>query len=188
MDSTLPGIKWLPVTHNHGGDRAMPISGIVVHLTAGRGSPRTWFDNPAAQASATYCVLRSGVIEQYFHESVVAWHAGIAAEYLDPKYTGPHKPTWPGLKPFTNPNSYLLGIENEGTVDDVWSAPQLDALTSLMADIAHRYKFPIDRMHVAGHHEIYDGHSCPGPKCPMDQIMETAADKLAAMREAVPLT
>lgn len=188
MQSTIPGIQQLPISHNHGGARPMPISGIVVHLTAGHGSPRGWFERPASRASATYCIMQSGLIEQYLDEGVIAWHAGIKAEYLDPKYIGPHKPTWTGIKPFTNPNAYLLGIENEGTVDDVWSAPQLDALTSLMADIAHRYKFPIDRMHVAGHHEIWDMHSCPGPKCPMDQIMASAAEKLAVMTEAVPLT
>ncbi len=74
-----------------------------------------------------------------------------------------------------NPNTYSIGIEHEGIGGVPWPQVQVEASARLVADICHRHKIPIDRNHVVGHHEIYAGHDCPGPGCPLDRLVELAA-------------
>jgi N-acetyl-anhydromuramyl-L-alanine amidase AmpD len=182
ITSKVPGIIWDPIVHNFSSPRLMAVSGVVVHLQAGHGDLKDWFNNPASEVSAHYQNRIDGSVKQFLAESDVAWHAGIEAKYLVPGYEGPHKPTWPYIKPNANPNQYLIGIENEGVVTDVWPDVQVEKLTDLIADIAFRYNFEVGPQTVVKHHDIWDDHICPGPLCPFDKIVKMAADKLQVLK------
>lgn len=185
VTSKVPNIICEPISHNFS-QRVTPIKKICLHETGAHGDPQSWFNNPAAEASATYCIMANGQIKQYLSEEVKAWACGLPAYMFKPNYNGPHKPSYQYMlldanNIYIDPNSYFLSIEFEKTDSEDWSKAGLKSLTSLMADIAHRYGFAIDREHVAGHHQIWDGHVCPGLGCPFDEIIITAAAKLAGL-------
>lgn len=134
--------------------------------------------------------MQTGVIKQYLAESVKAWAQGLPPEMWNPVYKGTHEIAWPYIRRQPNgwlidPNDYLISIECEKLDGDPWVDAELASLTDLMADIAFRYTFPIDRQHVVGHHDIWDGHICPGLQCPFDAILATAAAKLASIKVSV---
>ena len=193
ITSNLPGIIADPIQHyfSRRSTGVFSIQGICLHETGAHGDPQAWFNNLTAEASATYCVMQTGTIKQYLTEDLAAWACGVEASLLTPQAIAArcgktkdgvlHRVGWPYLRPYTNPNDYLLSIENEKTDADAWAPAQLDSLTSLMADIAHRYNFPIDNAHVVRHHDIWDGHICPGTGCPWDQILGMASAKLAKL-------
>jgi N-acetylmuramoyl-L-alanine amidase len=131
---------------------------IVIHI--GEGSLRSidqTFNDPGSRVSAHYCVSKAGDIHQYVDEKDTAFHAGN----ID-------RPSWTGLKPgatpgtFINPNFYTIGIEHEGFADDAWPDTQLATSAALVAEIAQRWKIPLDEDHVIRHHQIRFMKSCPG--------------------------
>ena len=140
---------------------------IVIHI--GEGSLRSidqQFNDPQARVSAHYCVSKSGDIHQYVDEHDTAFHAGN----ID-------RPSWSGLKPgatpgtFINPNFYTIGIEHEGFADDQWPEAQLAASAALVAEIAGRWKIPLDEDHVIRHHQIRFLKSCPGNVIKISDIL-----------------
>ena len=157
---------------NYGGNRH-PIQLIVVHVESGSESGTiSWFANPNAHVSAHYSVSKAGQVYSHVPENQVAWHAGLPAPCV---WNDQSKNPQPGV----NPNSYSIGIENEGYDDGKpWPDAQVQSLGALVADICKRYNIPIDRNHIVGHHEIYAGHSCPGVACPFDRIISAAASTL----------
>ena len=139
---------------------------IVIHVMDGSlAGTDAWFGQTASEVSAHYGIGLKGEVHQYVDEKMAAWHAGVA---LAPTVSLP-----PG-----NPNSYTIGIEHEGFVTKPgpapWSNLQLQASAELIADICKRHGIPIDRQHIVGHHEIYAGHLCPGPQCPLDDLVHSA--------------
>ncbi len=134
--------------------RPCPIAGIVIHVMDGtEAGTDAWFDDPEAHVSAHYGVSRAGEIHQYVQEKDEAFHAGVV-----------DRPTWPMLTemaPF-NPNGWTIGVEHEGTATEEWTDEQYAASAELVADICARHLIPIDRAHIAGHHEIRFAKSCPG--------------------------
>ncbi|CAF0728301.1 unnamed protein product [Rotaria sordida] len=77
--------------------RLAPISGLVLHGTAGGGTIE-WFLNPASKVSAHYVVGQDGKITQMVSEANTAWHAGVVSHNSILANKG-------------NPNSYCIGIE-----------------------------------------------------------------------------
>lgn len=148
----------------------MPPQLVVIHVESGtEAGTINWFANPNAHVSAHYSVSQAGTIYQHVQEDHAAWHAGIPAPCV---WNDNTKNKWPGK----NPNSYSIGIEHEGFDDGKpWPIAQLKASAALVADICNRYKIPIDRNHIVGHHEIYAGHTCPGKGCQIEQIVHWAA-------------
>jgi len=147
--------------------------GIVIHLMAGTliGTD-TWFlttpekrDEPPS--SAHYGVGKEGQIHQYVKEEDRAFHAGRL---------NPQPPTLALLLQFrnTNPNNFLIGIEHEGQLEDEWPEAMIEASAALIAEICQRWDIPIDRTHIVGHHEIFSDKPCPGPKCPLELMVEMA--------------
>jgi N-acetyl-anhydromuramyl-L-alanine amidase AmpD len=137
---------------------------IVIHIMAGteKGTD-TWFHNPAAQVSAHYGIARTGEIHQYVDESDTAYHAGLhGADFL--KATAQVVKDRPGV----NPNLYSIGIEHEGQPGDPWPDAMLEASRALVKKCAATWSIPLDRYHIVGHHEIYAGHTCPGPAVDLD--------------------
>lgn len=130
---------------------------IVIHISAGSLTSMTsWFSTPNSQASAHYGIGKDGTILQYVLETDKAWTQGNV-----------NKPSSSIVisRPSINPNLYCLSIENEG--QDLQNAPQtqIEALCSLIKDIAGRWNIPLDRTHIIGHWEIDSKNRpyCPSP-------------------------
>jgi peptidoglycan hydrolase-like protein with peptidoglycan-binding domain len=69
-----PFAVWKPVG-NHGGPMSSHL-GLVLHVQQGNNSLAGWFNNPAADASSTWWVAKSGTLEQYVDADVCAWAQG----------------------------------------------------------------------------------------------------------------
>lgn len=146
---------------------------IVIHLMDGtlQGTD-TWFLTPPSErnngdfaSSAHYGIGKAGQVHQYVHQEDEAFHAGrvlIPTAKLVVERHG------------VNPNLYSIGIEHEGTPTDEWPDEMIEASAQLVAQLAAGHEIPLDRDHVVGHHEIFSAKSCPGDKCPIDQIVERA--------------
>jgi N-acetyl-anhydromuramyl-L-alanine amidase AmpD len=116
---------------------------VVIHDMEGTyESAISWFENPAAQASAHYCIRSSdGEITQMVKEGDTAWHAG----------------NW-------SVNTQAIGIEHEGYAaqPETWYTDAMYRQSAkLTAAICHRYDIPLDRDHIFGHAEVPDPNN-PG--------------------------
>ncbi|MGC5330305.1 N-acetylmuramoyl-L-alanine amidase [Micromonospora sp. DT62] len=118
---------------------------IVIHVTQGSyAGSISWFQNPAAQASAHYTFRSSdGAVTQSVREKDIAWHAG----------------NW-------TYNTQSIGIEHEGYVDNAaWFTDAMyRASATLTRSLANKYGIPKTRTHIIGHHEVPGAtHTDPGP-------------------------
>lgn len=119
------------------------IDRIVIHHNAAMNKNvaiSTWLANGSAQTSAHYEVA-DGEIIGIVGEGTTAWHAG----------NGPM-------------NARSIGIENvNNSLAPNWtiSNDTFESLCRLVADIAKRYGFPIDRTHVIPHKDVVPT-ACPG--------------------------
>ena len=149
---------------------------IVLHRTGGsRHSLRARFNDPAASLSAHFVVGRDGLVDQYVLERDTAFHTGLVAAA-----------TWPRLRPSVNPNFYTIGIELEGAPDDDWPEAQVQALATLIAEVARRWQIAVDADHVVTHRAIRASSRCPAETCPVPRIIGTARSRTLAPR--VPRT
>ena len=69
--AVMNGVSWLPVS-SHSGPMSAHM-GLVLHVQQGDNSCYGEFANPANQASSTWWISKSGLIEQYVDSDVVAW-------------------------------------------------------------------------------------------------------------------
>lgn len=151
--------------------------GICIHLMAGSlAGTDVWFlTSPEKRgqppSSAHYGIGKEGQIHQYVKEEDRAFHAG--------RVLNPTAKLVTETFPSVNPNQFLIGVEHEGTLDDEWPEAMIDASSALIAEICARWEIPIDRDHIVKHHEIFSQKPCPGPRCPIDLIVEMAAKPLA---------
>ena len=130
-------------SNSTGGRAGNPITTIVIHDMEGSyAGSISWFQNPAAQASAHYDVRSSdGQITQQVVDGDTAWHAG----------------NW-------TVNQHAVGIEHEGYAHTggTWYTEAMyrssAALTRWLCDTFH---IPKDRSHIIGHHEVPDPNT-PG--------------------------
>ncbi len=127
----------------------------------------TWFlqARPEAPTSAHYGIGKDGSIHQYVKDEDRSFHGGRVLA-----------PTWKGLSlhPGVNPNSWTIGIEHEGRPADVWTDAMYAASASLIRMLSEKWAIPLDRQHIAGHHEIYAPKVCPGPHCDLDKLIALA--------------
>ncbi|MET8311023.1 N-acetylmuramoyl-L-alanine amidase [Micromonospora sp. NPDC005173] len=122
-----------------------PVTRIVIHMTQGSyAGAVSWFQNPAAQASAHYTFRSShGAVTQSVREKDIAWHAG----------------NW-------TYNTQSIGIEHEGYVDNpAWFTDAMyRASATLTRSLATKYGIPKDRAHIIAHAEVPGAtHTDPGP-------------------------
>src|SRR5690606_16860828 len=129
---------------------------VVVHTIQGSyAGCQSWFQNPAANVSAHFVARSSdGEITQMVWLSDRAWHVG-------------------------NSNSYAIGIEHEGWVDEpawyTWEMYNGSALLSRW--LADEYDLPLDRNHIVGHAELPNQtHTDPGPNWNWDLYMALIRD------------
>ncbi|ASW53788.1 N-acetylmuramoyl-L-alanine amidase [Plantactinospora sp. KBS50] len=139
-----PGAHWVAANgNNYSPGRSAAISTVVIHVTQGSyAGTVNWFQNPSAGVSAHYVVRSSdGDITQMVREQDTAYHV-------------------------INANSYAVGIEHEGYVDQpAWFTDVMyrssAALTRYLCD---RWGLPRDRAHIKGHYEMPgNDHTDPGP-------------------------
>lgn len=129
---------------------------VVVHTMQGsyEGSIN-WFLNPSSDVSAHFCMrAEDGEITQMVNLDDRAWHVG-------------------------NSNSYAIGIEHEGFVDDAswytWAAYSQSA--RLARWLCDRFGLPLDRDHILGHVELpAQTHTDPGPNWNWDLYMALVRD------------
>ncbi|HEY7207041.1 MAG TPA: N-acetylmuramoyl-L-alanine amidase [Gaiellaceae bacterium] len=133
------GIAYVPASprnYAHTHRTASAIRLIVIHDIEGTASGAiAWFRNPRAHASANYVVSRQGSVTQMVPDWLVAWHAGNG--YV---------------------NAHSIGIEHEGYtgVPGVFTDAEYRASAKLVAQLAARYRIPVDRLHVIGHYQVPD--------------------------------
>ena len=152
-----------PVNHTKG--RSYPkILGICNHITAGTSSSAlNWFNNPKAQASCTYLVCKNGNIIQIVEDHNTAWCQGIINKPTSKLYHDMGR---------INPNSYLIGIEHEGT-DGTLTESQYQATLWLHKHLISKYNIPISRYNIIGHYELdsVSRSGCPGKNFPWSRLM-----------------
>ncbi len=133
---------------------------VVVHTMQGYyAGSQSWFQNPDANVSAHY-VMRSddGEVTQMVRHGDRAWHVG-------------------------NSNSYAIGIEHEGFIDDVsWYTWNTYLSSARLARwLCEDLGIPVDRDHIVGHVELPNQtHTDPGPLWDWDLYM-------ALIRDVVPV-
>ncbi|CAF0784940.1 unnamed protein product [Rotaria sp. Silwood1] len=135
---------------NYTSGRLAPISGIVLHGTAGDGTIE-WFLNPASKVSAHYVVGQDGKVTQMVSEANTAWHAGVVSSTSILANNG-------------NPNSYCIGIEfsRNKTNDNIM--PEIQILSGL--DLVNNIRARYPNIKTYFHDEISIGRICPGPNFP----------------------
>lgn len=112
-----------------------PINKVIIHVVQGSwSSALNWFRDSRAGVSAHYTVRSSdGRIGQSVEEKDIAYHAG-----------------------YWSYNQTSIGIEHEGYISN--SSWFTDAMyrssAQLTAYLCKKYKIPIDRKHIIGHHEV----------------------------------
>ena len=145
----------------------LPIA-IVIHIMDGtlRGTDQ-WFNDPASKVSAHYGIGRKGEVHQYVDESDTAFHAGIVVNPASALVKA---------RPSVNPNYYTIGIEHEGRRSDPWTDVQLQTSILLVAQVALRWRIPLDRDHVLKHHEIRQSKTCPGDWINVDDLVTQVRD------------
>jgi hypothetical protein len=122
--------------YDHHRRSAAAIRLLVVHTIEGSaGGAISWFRNPRARASANFVVARDGAVTQMVPAWNIAWHAGNG--YV---------------------NAHSLGIEHEGYSGVRGTFPDVEyrASARLLAQLATRYRIPLDRSHVIGHDQVPD--------------------------------
>jgi N-acetylmuramoyl-L-alanine amidase len=136
-----------------------------VHTNCGSfGGTAAWFADAESGVSAHYLVALDGRVAQFVDEADAAQHAGRV-----------RNPT-AALVTSRSPNLYTIGIEFEdgGDPENVDRGDdQYAAGAELIAEIAHRWGFPLDRRHVIGHREVFALKSCPG-NLDIDRLVEQA--------------
>ncbi len=114
-----PGALWTAAhSSNYNSRSGTLVSAVTVHTMQGYyAGSISWFQNPASNVSAHYCLRSSdGQITQMVCEADRAWHVG-------------------------SENSYTVGLEHEGFVSDAsWYTPVMYAASAdLTRDIADDY-------------------------------------------------
>ena len=105
--------------------------------------------------SSHYLVRRGGEVIQFVPPEKRAWHAGISS--------------WRGRE---RCNDFSIGIELEGTDEDVFTRAQYQSLVSVIRKL--RRQFPI--RHIAAHSEIAPGRKTdPGPRFDWTRLLQSLA-------------
>jgi len=125
-------------TRNYTAGRQQKIDHVVIHDMEGTyAGAISWFQNPAAGASAHYDLRSSdGEITQQIRHADTAWHAG----------------NW-------DLNSRSIGIEHEGFAAEGsrwYTEAMYKSSAALVRFLADKYSFPKDRSHIIGHYEVPD--------------------------------
>ena len=105
--------------------------------------------------SSHYLVRRDGELVQFVRPELRAWHAGASS--------------WRGR---ARCNDFSIGIELEGTDEDVFTDPQYDSLAQLLREL--RQKFPL--RDIAAHSDVAPGRKTdPGARFDWARVLAALA-------------
>src|SRR5574339_112053 len=105
--------------------------------------------------SSHYLVRRHGEVIRFVPPEKRAWHAGASS--------------WRGRE---RCNDFSIGIELEGTDDDVFTRAQYQSLVSVIRKL--QQQFPL--RHIAAHSEIAPGRKTdPGPRFDWARLLQSLA-------------
>jgi len=134
---------------NHGDRRdGLTPTLVVLHYTAMRdaASAKRVLCDPKREVSAHWLIARDGIVTGLVDETRRAWHAGAGC--------------WGGRE---DVNSRSIGIELDNDGASPFSAPLMDALEALLADILERWHIP--PAGVIGHSDMAPARKQdPGPR------------------------
>lgn len=183
------GIVWIGTPHFEQGRAGRRPLAIVNHVAEGSlAGVDSWFQNPASQVSAHFCVGFDGAIHQYVTTSNTAWANGrvnrpnLAIPWLaEAVNTG------------TNPNTLTISIEREGFSREPLSEAMYQSILALHRYLCAYWNIPIDREHIIGHNAIdsIDRANCPGPYFPRDRLLtdlNASAEPPVGEEDDMPLT
>ncbi|MHB1651568.1 MAG: N-acetylmuramoyl-L-alanine amidase [Desulfitobacteriaceae bacterium] len=146
-------------TEGRGGNTVIAI---VDHIMEGTlTGTDSWFQDPAAQASAHFGVGKNGEIHQYVDINNVAWANGVV-----------NQPSWPLLDPNVNPNYYTVSIEHEGQSGDPFTEVQYQATLALHRWLIDTFGLQVNENTIIGHCRIdsVNRADCPGPAFPWQRL------------------
>ena len=107
------------------------------------------------EVSSHYLIRRGGEVVQFVPPERRAWHAGASS--------------WRGRN---RCNDFSIGIELEGTDEDVFTDPQYDALAQLLREL--RRKFPL--RDIAAHSDVAPGRKTdPGARFDWARVLAALA-------------
>jgi hypothetical protein len=142
-----PYAQWAPANPNNylEGRPYPPIDTIIIHDTEGSyASAISWFQNPAAGASAHYVIRSSdGQVTQSVRHANTAYQAG----------------NW-------DYNVRAIGIEHEGyqSQQGWYTEAMYQSSAALVRYITEEYGIKKDRAHIIGHYQVPNqDHTDPGP-------------------------
>lgn len=150
---------------------------VVLHIMDGTYTGTIeWFANPASQVSAHFAISKGGTVAQFVSVFDTAYANGLSWNaarncWVDPEKNlllPPNTPTWPLLKPPTNPVLTTIAIEHEGHPADVLTpamrAASLDLLRWLGSVFLTFRRYEAGRT-LIGHRDISPiaRRNCPGP-------------------------
>lgn len=118
---------------------------VVIHDIEGSArSAVNTFRRAGGEASAHYVISATGEVIQMVKERDIANHAFHSVL-----------------------NAYAIGIEHEGFSTKPYAPAVYDASARAVAEIVKRYRIPIDREHIVGHHQVPKTDEQATP-CPID--------------------
>ena len=146
-------------------DDGLPKEGVVCHIAEGTlAGCDSWFTNPAAQASANFCIGKGGEIHQYVPLFGKAPYANGVAKSETAKVAA-MAPLVKALSEkynWVSQNKWTWSVEHEGHSGDALTPAQFDASTQLVAMLLG--SLPSERRRTFGHYQfdnITRAH-CPG--------------------------
>ena len=130
---------------------------VVLHYTAMKSSDDAIarMSDPKSEVSAHYLIDKFGKIIQLVDEQKRAWHAGESS-----------------YKGVTDCNNYSIGIELEGTDDDLYTDDQYDTLIEATKGVIKNYPL-INKDSIVGHSDVSPGRKTdPGSRLDWGRFLE----------------
>jgi hypothetical protein len=166
-------MAWCPyatqkaITVNFEAGKMGAVQGLVIHITDGAGHPKRpptlagvwgWFNNPAAKASAHFCISKEGEIWQFVDTNDRAWAQGAG-------------------------NSNWISVENIALPGEQLTDPQLDGVAVIFSWLGDIAAVPFQLANAPtdsglGYHSMFPTtHACPGATvvAQRDDILARAA-------------
>jgi N-acetyl-anhydromuramyl-L-alanine amidase AmpD len=134
QDGDISGIKFVPTADTaFEAGRPGAINFVVIHDIEGAArSAVNTFRRPGTDASSHYVVDKNGLAVQMVRDRDIANHAFHSVL-----------------------NAYAIGIEHAGfAAEDGYTRAEYEASAKIVANIVTRYRIPIDRQHIVGHHQV----------------------------------
>lgn len=174
----LPPIEWVGspnfFPNRHG--RGNPIA-IVYHCTddLNYANTKSWFQNPASQASSTMVILRDGSVKQFVSSKDAPWTNGDWQRNGVPGYRRDIPWLVEAIAKGHNVNDYTISYEFIATPSVPPTEAQYQAAIKLSRYFCHPKVYAIspDRGHQMRHSDVNSitRSYCPGPEFQLERVI-----------------